>query len=129
MLWSRDRTDRPTGIFSHQTALSLHELTDANPARIDLTVPPDFRRSAPIPKVLRLHYGNVPPDEQVEMFGVPATSAVRSILDVSAEGSIPQADLRTAFQEGLRRGSITWSELEKYAANGDYAKILQEFRQ
>lgn len=60
MLWSRDRSDQPTGVFSHQTALSLHDLTDANPERLDLTVPPSFRRGTPIPKVLRLHRGNVP---------------------------------------------------------------------
>jgi predicted transcriptional regulator of viral defense system len=29
-------------VFSNRTALALHEVTDANPARIDLTVPPTF---------------------------------------------------------------------------------------
>src|SRR4051812_25769048 len=53
MLWSRDRTDQPTGVYSYQTALSLHDLTDTNPAALDLTVPPSFRRGTPIPKVLR----------------------------------------------------------------------------
>jgi hypothetical protein len=32
-LWSRNRSDQPSGIYSHQTALSLHELTDVNPSR------------------------------------------------------------------------------------------------
>lgn len=27
-LWSRGRSDSPVGVFSHQTAMSLHELTD-----------------------------------------------------------------------------------------------------
>ena len=51
--WSRDRSDRPTGVFSHQPALSLHDLTDATPAKLELTVPKHFRRGAPIPRVLR----------------------------------------------------------------------------
>src|SRR5580704_3772786 len=96
MLWSRDRTDRPTGVFSYQTALSLHDLTDANPARLDLTVPVGFRRGTPIPKVLRLHRGNVPPEDREILFGVPVTNAIRTILDVWTEGSLPRSDLRTA---------------------------------
>ncbi len=44
MLWSGDRSDQPTGVYSYQTALSLHDLTDANPAELDITVPASFRR-------------------------------------------------------------------------------------
>lgn len=54
-LWSRNREDEPQGAFSHQTALSLHELSDGMPARIHMTVPSDFRRSAPTPSALVLH--------------------------------------------------------------------------
>src|ERR1700728_1420911 len=61
MLWSRDRSDQPTGVFSHKRALSLHHLTDATPARLAPTVPVAFRRGNPIPKVLRLHRGDVLP--------------------------------------------------------------------
>jgi predicted transcriptional regulator of viral defense system len=107
MLWSRDRSDQPTAVYSHQTALNLHELTDTNPARLDLTVPTSFRRGTPIPKVLRLHRGNVPPEDREPPFGVPVTNALRAILDVWSEGSLSQADLRTAFREAMKRGAIT----------------------
>src|ERR1700761_6161678 len=63
-LWSRDRSDRTVGVFSHHTALSLHELSDVNPSKPDITVPSSFRRGVSIPKVLRLHYGSVPEGEQ-----------------------------------------------------------------
>src|SRR5580698_8568009 len=98
-LWSRDRSDQPTGVFSHQTALSLHDLTDANPARLDLTVPAGFRRGTPIPKVLRLHRGDVPPGDREIILGVPVTNAMRTILDVWTAGSLPRPDLREAFRE------------------------------
>ena len=68
-LWSRDRSDRPTGVFSHQTGLSLHDLTDANPAKLDLTVPPNFRRGVPIPKVLRLHRDDVRAEDLEILYG------------------------------------------------------------
>ena len=31
-LWSRNRVGEPEGIYSNQTALSVHELSDVNPA-------------------------------------------------------------------------------------------------
>jgi predicted transcriptional regulator of viral defense system len=53
--WSQNRAGEPQGVYSHQTALSIYELSDVMPARLHLTVPPGFRRNAPIPKVLVLH--------------------------------------------------------------------------
>jgi hypothetical protein len=48
-LWSRNRQDEVQGVFSHATALSLHELSDVMPAKLHMTVPPGFRRMAAIP--------------------------------------------------------------------------------
>ena len=45
-LWSRNRAGNPEGVYSHQTALSIHELSDANPAKLHVTVPTTFRRNA-----------------------------------------------------------------------------------
>ena len=36
-LWSRNRQDEPQGVFSHTTALTLHDLSDAMPAKVDMT--------------------------------------------------------------------------------------------
>lgn len=35
------------GVVSHETALSPHDISDANPARVHLTVPKGFRASDP----------------------------------------------------------------------------------
>jgi predicted transcriptional regulator of viral defense system len=48
-LWSRNREDVPQGVYSHETALSLYELSDVMPARLHMTVPHGFDRSAQIP--------------------------------------------------------------------------------
>ncbi len=109
-LWSRDRSDQPYGVYSHQTALSLHELTDVNPARLDMTVPPAFRRGVPIPQILRLHYGTVPVAEQEVLYRVPVTSALRTILDVWEEGSLPQDTIRRAFQQAKANGKLRLHE-------------------
>jgi predicted transcriptional regulator of viral defense system len=126
MLWSRDRTDRPTGVYSHQTALSLHDLTDANPARLDLTVPPNFRRGVPIPKVLRLHHAAIPPEEVELFYGVPVTNAMRTILDVWEEGSLPKPELRQAFREAMKRGNITKTQIANGRKDAERAHVLTE---
>src|SRR5215469_16598830 len=41
-LWSRNREDVPQGVYSHETALSLYELSDVMPARLHMTVPHGF---------------------------------------------------------------------------------------
>ena len=38
-LWSRNRNEATEGVCNHQTALSLHELFDLNPAKLHMTVP------------------------------------------------------------------------------------------
>jgi predicted transcriptional regulator of viral defense system len=124
-LWSRDRSDEPKGVFSHHTALSLHELTDLMPARIDLTVPKRFRRGVPIPKVLRLHYANVSSSDREVMDGVPVTKALRTVLDLWGEGDTPKPLLISAFQEGRRRGLITRTEVRRAAADPNWRETMQ----
>ena len=48
-LWSRNRAGTPEGVYSHQTALSIHELSDVNPGKLHMTVPAAFRRRAETP--------------------------------------------------------------------------------
>src|SRR5450759_4218672 len=43
-LVSHDRSGEPQAVVSHESALAVHEISDANPARIHLTVPPGFRK-------------------------------------------------------------------------------------
>ena len=127
-LWSRDRSDQPTGVFSHQTALSLHDLTDVNPARLDLTVPMSFRRGVPIPKVLRLHHDDVPPKDRESLYGVLVTNAMRTILDVWEEGSLPKPALRAAFLDALKRGAITKTQVDTLQKDTECASVLAEIR-
>jgi predicted transcriptional regulator of viral defense system len=124
-LWSRARSDQPSGIYSHQTALSLHELTDVNPSRLDMTVPPSFRRGVPIPRILRLHYGNVPAAEQELLFLVPVTCALRTILDVWEEGSLPKDTVRQAFRQARTNGKITQRQVADSLKDPRFASLAR----
>src|SRR5712692_8087779 len=58
-LWSKNRDEVIEGVYSHQTALSLYELSDLNPAKLHMTVPAGFRRNSEIPGILVLHYADL----------------------------------------------------------------------
>jgi predicted transcriptional regulator of viral defense system len=112
-LWSRGRDDVPQGVYSHETALSLYELSDANPSKLHMSVPMSFRRNSEIPTVLVLHRANVPTQDTQEMFGVRCTTPLRTITDLVIERKTDETLLRQAIQEALARGLITRSDLER----------------
>jgi predicted transcriptional regulator of viral defense system len=111
-LWSRNRQDEPQGVFSHVTALSLHELSDLMPAKLHMTVPPGFRRMAAIPEVLQLHHSRLADRDVQTIDGVRVTTPLRTLLDVIAEGTIAEELLVQAVDEAFRRGAITRSQME-----------------
>jgi hypothetical protein len=111
-LWSCDRSGRPQSVYSHLTALSLHDITDLMPARMDMTVPKGFRRGTPIPRVLQLHFANLPAREVERVGGVPVTGVLRAICDPWQSREVHRDMLRAAFEEGTRRGKITRKQIE-----------------
>ncbi len=127
-LWSRGRDDAPVSVFSHRTALSLHELTDANPARLDLTVPLSFRKGAPIPPIIHLHFAALAPNECQTVAGVPTTNSLRTIIDIWQDGDLPRSILSEAFAEALRRGKVTINEVARARSNPLTAQILSEIQ-
>ena len=110
-LWSKNRAEVPQGVYSHQTALSLADLSDTMPAKLRMTVPPTFRRNSEIPRVLVLHYADIPESDIEIVHGVRVTKPMRTILDLLAQGEMPVALLRQALQEGLGRGMIRRGEI------------------
>jgi len=105
-LWSEQ-----VGVISHQTALSLHGLSDVLPAQVHLTLPDAWRqRRFRVPAGVVLHHADVAPEERSWFGPVPATSAPRTLSD-SAEGGLSPELLHQAAQQALRRGLVSRSEL------------------
>jgi predicted transcriptional regulator of viral defense system len=105
-LWSEQ-----AGALSHQTALSLHDLSDVLPAQVHLTLPEAWRRRRfRVPAGVVLHHADVASDERSWFGPVPATSASRTLNDCAKTGLSPEL-LRQAAQQALRRGLVTRSEL------------------
>ena len=106
-LWSRNRQDIPQGVYSHETALTLHDLSDLMPSKLHMTVPKIFRRMSATPRALVLHRGEVSQADMEQVHRVPVTAPLRTIIDLLREDRVPQDVLAQALREGLRRGTIT----------------------
>ncbi len=113
-LWSRNRDDQAQGVYSHQTALSIYDLSDLMPAKLHMTVPRGFRRSTEIPPILALHYGDLPADEVEEREGYRVTRPIRAILAVSQSLEVSDEILSQAFSEAKARGLVTGADIERY---------------
>jgi predicted transcriptional regulator of viral defense system len=101
-----------TAVISHQSALSLHGLSDSLPAQIHLTLPMIWRqRRLRVPKGLVLHFADVDAKERSWIGPVPATS-VRRTLDDCAHSRLTPDLLRQAARQALTRGLVTKSDLK-----------------
>lgn len=100
------------GTFSHETALQLHDLSDALPARIHLTVPAAWRRRRlRVPAGLALHYGDLAEGEATWHGPIPITSPLRTLRDCATAHVQPDL-LAMACQQAVARGLVSPDALE-----------------
>lgn len=125
-LWSRNREGRPEGVYSHQTALSIHELSDVNPAKLHITVPTEFRRTAKTPNVLVLHRSNLDQKDIELRQGFAVTRPLRTIADLAAAESTSRDIVEQALIEGRRSGVITALQISKLGRNPHFPLWFQK---
>ncbi len=97
-LWSQRQ-----GVFSHTTALQLHQLSDAMPERATMTLPESWsKRRLRVPADLRLRFAELASSEWDFVRGVPVTKPARTVNDCAL--SFVEPDLvGQAVREGLER--------------------------
>ena len=125
-LWSRNRNGEVEGVYSHQTALSLYELSDLSPAKLHMTVPTDFRRSTGIPGILVLHYADLPQCDVTTSQGFKFTRPLPTILDLIEAGTVEQRFIRQALRQALDRGIITRQQIHNTHLGGPAGKLIEE---
>jgi len=105
-LWSER-----AGVFSHETALALHDLSDALPSQVHLTLPKAWRRRRlRTPDGVILHHGDIPDSERRWFGPVPATVPLRTLEDCARDHLRPDL-LRGAALDALHRGLVVRAEL------------------
>jgi predicted transcriptional regulator of viral defense system len=114
-LWSRGRA-----VVSHETALSVHGISELESRRVHLTVPPGFRMRN---EAVALHYAHLPTADVVQRTGFRVTTPLRSLVDVTA--SMPDEDqLARAIDEAREQGLVTIRRLRAKAESVDVRAAL-----
>lgn len=106
-LWSSNRAGKIEGVYSHQTALSIHGLSDVLPDKLHMTVPLSFRRNSAIPKILVIYHKKLPQDRIVLMDGYFLTTPYQTLLDVIEQTHISHELILQAVKAASDRGIIT----------------------
>jgi hypothetical protein len=125
-LWSRNRDEEVEGVYSHQTALSLYDLSDLNPAKLHMTVPTDFRRNSEIPGILVLHYADVPERDVQSAQGFRFMRPLRTILDLIEAGTVERNFIRQALRQSIDRGLISRQQIRNARMSGPARKIVED---
>jgi predicted transcriptional regulator of viral defense system len=110
----------PDSAASHETALAIHDISDAMPGRIHLTVPRPFRGHL---SGVVVHRAPLPEDEREMRDGVPVTTVARTLRDVVVAGDHDL--LEQAVRYALRREVLTLRQLRRLARDApDLAPIV-----
>ncbi len=107
-LWS----DRQ-GVFSHETALSLNELSDVLPNVVVMTVPPSWaKRRVKLPDGVELHPAVLPESDVMWVDAVPVTHPLRTVIDCERVGVSPEF-VHVAVNQGIARGWFSRAQYQK----------------
>ncbi len=95
------------GVFSHETALALRDLSDVLPTRVHMTVPRHWAgRRLRVPEGLVLHYADIDDADCKWFDAVPITSPLRSLQDCIDAHLSPEL-LEQGIREASSRGLIS----------------------
>lgn len=101
-LWSEQQ-----GVFSHETALALHDLSDVLPSKVDLSVPATWRkRRLRIPTGVVLHFADIGNNDHASFGAVPVTAPLRTLSDC-IEADVAPDLVHQAILQARQRGLIT----------------------
>lgn len=95
------------GVFSHETALVLHQLSDALPAKAHLTLPASWRsRRLRLPAGVVPYFADVEDGDRSWAGAVQVTTPARTVADC-AEAGVSPGLVQQAIDEGRYRGLFT----------------------
>ena len=122
-LWSRNQKGVPQAVVSHDTALTVHALSDVMPDRVHLAVPKGFRKRVPPGCVL--HKASLAPDDVEPRTGYRVTTPLRTLLDV-ADSPLSQEHLNRAVRDALERGLVRRWLLETAPCSSEARRRLHQ---
>ena len=95
------------GVFSHETALALQDLSDALPGKVHVTVPSNWlRRRLRVPAGLVLHFADLGDGDRSSYSAVPVTAPLRTLRDC-IEAKVAADLVRQGILQARRRGIVS----------------------
>jgi predicted transcriptional regulator of viral defense system len=111
VLWAKAHRGPESVALSHETALAVYGISDANPAAIHLTIPKSARLRRESPKSVVVHRAALAGQEVAVIEGLPVTSIARTVSDLLLTGgSIDH--INQAINEARREGYTSASETQ-----------------
>ncbi|MGH9445135.1 MAG: type IV toxin-antitoxin system AbiEi family antitoxin domain-containing protein [Terriglobia bacterium] len=105
VLWAQASHGPAQIALSHETALLIYGISDANPPKVNLTVPKRARLRREKPGWIAIHRADLAPIDLSEHEGMPVTSPERTIIDVLAASH--RVDFaRQAIADARRQGFL-----------------------
>ncbi len=112
VLWAQAHRGPHTVALSHETALAVYGISDANPAAIHLTLPKSARLRREWPKSVVVHHDELSGQEFTVIEGLPVTSIARTVSDLLRVGG--GLDLiGQAITDARREGYISAAETQR----------------
>ena len=127
-LWSRTKGGHVQGVWSHETALDVYELSDNMPSKMHMTVPSSFRKRSLIPSQLVLHYANLKEQEMRTQQGYLITTPLRTLVDVTEEGALSYDLLLQAVTEALERGIVIKKEIDALPEDSKLRQMCDDIK-
>lgn len=94
-----------SGIFSHETALLMHNLSDALPSKIHVTLPLSWkRRRLKLPPIVITYFDDVMEDGWEWVANIPVTKPLRTLEDCMNSSVSPEFVSQAAEQLILKGG-------------------------
>lgn len=106
VLWAKANRGPDHVAVSHETALAVYGISDANPASIHLTVPGTTRLRRKTPNGVVVHHADLPANDIAIQEGIPITTIQRTIADLLHSGGRTDL-LKQALSDARREGYIT----------------------
>jgi hypothetical protein len=93
-------------VFSHETALWLHGLSDTMPAKAHITLPGAWNtRRLRVPGGIAMHFSDIKSDDRTWFGAVPVTAVGRTLNDCTDVSVAPEF-VRDAFAQAAHRGLV-----------------------
>jgi predicted transcriptional regulator of viral defense system len=105
VLWAKANRGPHLVALSHETALAVYGISDANPSSTHLTVPSAARLRRRTPKGIVLHRRDLSQDDISIQEGVPVTTIDRTVSDLLQSGGRMDL-LKQAVADARREGYI-----------------------